>query len=212
MAMLNQAMQQQMPAPEQGPAAPSPVGQAPGVAGPAQPPPPEGNASAPAHPPGEGPALQPGQGLGPGEIEATPPQQQSYEKGMKALEKILYSNRATREPLIQMVQPDDKIGTTARSVITLITQVDKLVNLDESAVFAITEEATQRLIELAEATGAVEFNEQEYQKTLMASWEGIMEFMGGNQAIQDSYDVLAKDFTPEQISQGQQMYEDLRNV
>lgn len=159
------------------------------------------------------PSQQPQQGVRPGApVKANPYEQQSYEGAMKELQEALYDNENASDSFVSSVDPSDKIDGVVRSVISLISHIDEKVNLEDGAIFAVTEETTQRLIELAEVANGVQFSEKEYQKALMGAWEGVMQIMGGDDNLQESYDLLAKNFSQNEIREGELMYEELKHV
>lgn len=144
--------------------------------------------------------------------QANSVEQQSYEEGMAEVQNILYKNQPSSDRIIKMIDPQNKVETTAKTTILLVQNMDKKLNFEEGIIYSITEEVAGRVIDLAEATGRVQFSQQEAQKALMASFEGIMEMFGGEQSIQESYNALAQGYSKEQIAQGQQMYEGLKGV
>lgn len=143
-------------------AAPSPAGGAPA---PQQGLPQGGKAT------GEGVELQ--------EVDATPEEQAEYERAMKAVATVLYSNEGMSNSIVDQVDPADKVSSTAKVSMLLIQQLDQKVDFDEIVVAEVTQEVVARVIELAEARHSMQYGDDEMQVILASTWEGVSEMFGG---------------------------------
>lgn len=153
--------------------------------------PPAGPAAAPGSTPaasGGGGAAQAGVEVP--EQEATPEEQQEYERGMQALAKVLYSNEKTSNAVVDQVDPNDLVGSTAKVSMLFLKQLDEKMNLDDAVVAKMTEETVMRIMELAEARHGVAYEERDAQVILSTTWEGITAMFGGAEGDQGGFDEL----------------------
>ena len=159
---------QQQPGPE-GPQqqAPGPQ-QQPGPAGPQQQPPPQEATRQ------VDPAASAIKGKMPvSEEKANPEEQAEYERAMKALSMVLYSNDKTANAIVEQINPNDKVGSTTKANLLLIQQLDEKIQMDGSVIPQMTQEVTSRIIELAEARYGIEYGGRETLVILGATWEGV---------------------------------------
>lgn len=164
--------------------APPPAQAAPAPAGPPQAGPPQQTAAGPAP---AGPQAAQGGGAAKGGVDigeepATPEEQKEYERAMTAMSKVLYDNEKTSNAIVDQVNPDDKIDSTAKVSMLFMKQLDEKIDLDESVVAQMTEETVMRVMELAEARHGVQFDEREAQIILSSTWEGISQMFGMDEA------------------------------
>lgn len=120
-----------------------------------------------------------GKGVKLTEEPATPEEQAEYEKAMSALAQVLYSNEQMSNSIVDQIDPDDKVGSTAKVSMLLVQQLDKKVDFDEIVVAEVTQETVTRIIELAETRHGIEYGDDEMQVILSATWEGVSEMFGG---------------------------------
>jgi len=153
----------------------------------------------------------PGPEVGPtGEVG--PQEQEEYERAMTELGDVLYSNEKTSKALVEMINPEDKVGSTVKAVLSLVTSMDDKINMDEGIIYNITMEAADRLIDLAESAGK-EFNEKETEQVALAAWEGMMtaydDEAEGN--LQEDHDYLAEGMSDVEKKQAETKYQELSN-
>jgi hypothetical protein len=117
-------------------------------------------------------------GMDVGEEPATPEEQKEYERAMKAMAKVLYSSPKTANAIVDQVIPDDKVDSTAKVSMLFLQQLDKKINMDESVIAEMTQQATSRIMELAETRHGIEYDEQEAQVIIGTTWEGVMQVFG----------------------------------
>ncbi len=180
---------------------PPPGGPAPGTGQP----PPGGPAPGTGQPPPGGPAPAAGQSpvrevdptapavqgqLPKGfEEQASPEEQQEYGRAMQALAKLLYSSDEIANAIVDQIQPEDKISSTAKVSMLVVQQLDQKIQMDESVVSTVTMEAVERIIELSEARHGIEYGEREMQVIMGSVWEGVQEMFGMEQ--QDAEAMMA---------------------
>ena len=160
--------------------------------------------------PGE-PAADPAEQSNTFEEEASAEEQQAYEEAMEELKVVLYQNKKASDALVKMISPEDLVQTTSKTVIQLIAQMDEKVNLDESVVYTVTEEAVDRLSELVETSQGVTYSEKDIQKIMMTSWEAIMGIFGGDQEMAPVYQDMVAGADDNMIKQAQQKYVEMQN-
>lgn len=136
-------------------------------------------------------------------------EQLEYEKALDELGEVLYKNEAASDALLGMIQPENKVDTTVKTIVRLITQIDEKIDIAESVFYTITMEAVDRLTEMAEENG-VSFSEKETQQVAMAAWEGVMGVFGGDEPMEEDYSALSQDLSDADIKQGQTQYEELK--
>ena len=110
--------------------------------------------------------------------QATPEEQQEYERAMKAMSAAIYGNDKIADAIVNQIKPDDKVSSTAKASIMFVQQLDEQIQLDEAVVAEVTQEATSRLMELAESRHGIEYGGREQQVILGAAWEGVQSLFG----------------------------------
>ena len=199
------------------PAGAAPAGAAPAGAAPAGPPGAAPAGAAPAGPPGAAPAGPPGAapagppGAAPGGAAAsmpdaaiapymqqgTPEEQQEYERAMRALAKVLYSNDTTANAIVDQITPNDLVSSTAKVGMLFIKELDRKINMDESVVASVTQETVERVAELAEARHGVEYKASDMEKILGATWEGVQTMFGNEDT--EGYAQTVRSMAPEHL-------------
>ncbi|MHC4239318.1 MAG: hypothetical protein ACYSUC_06125 [Planctomycetota bacterium] len=192
------------PGPQQQPAAQQPM---PG--GPQQPAPGGPQQPAPGGPQQVDPTAPAVEGKMPvNEEQASPEEQAEYERGMKALSRVLYSSDEGAQSVVDQIDPNDKISTTTKANILLIQQLDQKIQMNEVIIPQMTQEVTSRVIELAEARYGIEYGGRETQVILGSTWEGVQEIFGGDpQELQSTVDQIG----PEGLAGLQKQHEAFLN-
>jgi hypothetical protein len=112
------------------------------------------------------------------EEQASPEAQKEYERAMEGLSRILYSNEEISNSIVDQVSPDDKVGSTAKVSMLVINQLDSKINMDTEVVAAVSQEAVERVTELAEARHNITYGERELQVIMGSVWEGVQGMFG----------------------------------
>ena len=110
--------------------------------------------------------------------QATAEEQKAYETAMQTLAQVLYGNDKIANAIVDQINPEDKVSSTAKVVMLLVQQLDKKIQLDEKVVPEFTKETTGRVMELAEARHGFEYGGREQQVILGSVWEGVQELFG----------------------------------
>jgi hypothetical protein len=115
----------------------------------------------------------------------------------------------TANAIVDQVDPNDKIGSTAKVNILFMRELDKKVDLAESVVAAVTQEVTERVVELAEARHGIEYAPDEVEKILGATWEGVTALFGsdGGPEGAQSFQQFAQGMDSDALAQLKQQHE-----
>jgi hypothetical protein len=141
-----------------------------------------------APPPGADPRAEAGAGGAATPVDkyleqGDPREQQEYERAMRALAKVLYGNDGTANAIVDQIKKESYVSDTSKVSMMFIKELDRKINMDESVVASVTQEAVERISELAEARLQIEFKSTEMEQILGATWEGVQS-MFGNEDIQ----------------------------
>lgn len=109
-----------------------------------------------------------------GETEATPEENAEYDRALGGLSKVLYENVDTSNAVIDMIQPEEKVGSVAQAAIMVITQMDQQMDLNENVFAELTRETVDRIVDLGEQTKGINFSDDDVKNALGAAWEGIL--------------------------------------
>jgi len=148
--------------------------------------------------------VRPGQGsILAGDEEATPDEQAEYERAVSALGKVLYENEKTSDAIARQLDPGEKVGGVAKASMLVLTQIDNKLDLDEVVIPEFAQEVVDRVIDLYENIHGDEFNEQETTAAMGATWEGLMEAYGIDEA---DYAELTAGMTEQDIKGYKEQY------
>jgi hypothetical protein len=111
------------------------------------------------------------------EQPASEEEQAEYERCVKQLETIMYSDKVSRA-LVDQIQPQDKIGSVVKACLLFLKQFDAQVDMDEMVVMEILKDIVDRVIDMAERVKGIEFSEKELQAVLGSVTEGAMQMYG----------------------------------
>ena len=200
MPMLDQAAAQQQPAQ----AAPAPQAEAPAPTPPQASRPARGDLSdmnTPASPnKGKGVAdsytRRSGGLKGNNEEAATEEEQAELERAIGALSKVIYEDDNTSQAIQDQLRPEERIGSIAKASILLVQQLDEKLDLDEVVIAQFTQEVADRVIDLYENKNQEEVSEEDAQKVLGATWEGVQELFGVDE---DSYEEMTQGMNDKDI-------------
>ncbi len=110
--------------------------------------------------------------------EASPEEQASYEKAMRAVQTVLYDNDQTSDSIARMLQPEQKIDSTVQATLLTISEIDKKIDMDEGVIAQVAMDTTDMIIDLGEQGKGIQYSEQEAQAVWGSVWEGTMEMYG----------------------------------
>ena len=112
--------------------------------------------------------------------EASSQEQQEYERAMRAVVRVLYGNDETARGIVDQIDPNDVVSSTSKVGMLFVKELDRKINMHESVVAEITQEAVTRIAELAEARHGVTYKQQDMEKIIGATWEGVQSMFGGD--------------------------------
>ena len=139
-----------------------------------------------------------------GEEKASPEEQEEYEKALAAMHIVLYKNEKSSDQILNMLTPEDKIGSLAKAGMMVISQLDAKLDLDENIIAELTGDVVDNLVELGEQGKGFTFSEQELQAALGSTWEGVMQIYGVDE---NQYASFTEGMSDEQMSGYQKEYQ-----
>lgn len=124
--------------------------------------------------------LEGGEGdMYPWEKAASNESQKEYENAMNAMSAVIYENDSIFKNLMGMIENDDPVAGLIKASSTVITEVDKQVDIPEGVIPALPAQAFDMLHELAVAQGVMEeLSEQQVKTGTSAAQQMIMQAYG----------------------------------
>ena len=147
----------------------------------------------------------PSGGKGPDE-EATPEEQKSYEKAMKAIQTVIYDNEESAGSIAEMLQPTQKIDSTVQAVLTTLSEVDKQIDMDEGVVVQVSMDLTDRIMDIGTEGKGIEYSDNEAKAVWKSVWEGVMNMYGIDE---DEYASFTKGMSDADIKGQEQQYKQI---
>lgn len=98
---------------------------------------------------------------------------QEFRRGLDAIKTALYKDEATSRAFEDMIKPDKAVDSLSRATISLVTEIDKKIDIDEEILAPLTAAAALELIELAQAKG-VNLDETQQKQVVSTAFEGIV--------------------------------------
>lgn len=138
--------------------------------------------------------------------EASPEVQQEYERAMRAVTKVLYSNDATANSIVDQVDPSDPISTIPKVTSLFIKELDRKINMHEEVVAEVTRESVDRIAELAEARHGIEISPTDMEKILGSSWEFVNMMFGSDP---QNFTQTVQSMDPDTLSSLKQQHESI---
>lgn len=138
-----------------------------------------------------------------GDEEATPEEQQEYERAMSAVQTTLYENDETADSIERMLQPEQKVDSTVQAALITLSEVDKQLNLDEGVIAQVAMDITDMIIDLGQEGKGIQYSDQEAQAIWGSVWEGVMEMYGVDE---EEYESFTKGMSDEEVSGYDQQY------
>ena len=134
---------------------------------------------------------------------ATPEEQEEYDRASEIVQRALYEDGQIADGFENMLSPNEKVGSVAKAVIFGVSTLDSEYDFDEVIIPALTEEMTDRVIEIYEKKFQDEFSEPETQSAFGAAWEGVMQLYGTDAdqyaeltqgMTEDDYDAMESEY------------------
>lgn len=105
--------------------------------------------------------------------------QKEYENAMNAMSSVIYENDSIFKNLMGMIENDDPVAGLIKASSTVITEVDKQVDIPEGVIPALPAQAFDMLHEMAVAQGIMEeLSEQQVKTGTSAAQQMIMQAYG----------------------------------
>lgn len=125
-----------------------------------------------------GMAVQPGGHMAMGEdVPATEEEQEEYERASEIIATALYNGK-TSKGVVDMLDPNEKVGSIAKATVFTIKELDNVYDFDEVVIPQLVGDTNDRVIELYEARHGEEVTEQEAKAAAMTAWEATIAVYG----------------------------------
>lgn len=142
------------------------------------------------------------------EQEASPEEQQQYENALAAISEALYENDQTFEGIEKMLQSGDPIDAITRAGVTLITEVDKQINMPEAVLFAVVPDVFDMLVEIGTRAGFFEMDDEQMKLGLATFQETLLRAYG---VSQEDYMAISQQFNEQQANELAGLYQEVTN-
>jgi hypothetical protein len=139
-----------------------------------------------------------------GAEQATPEEQGEYEQALAAMHIVMYGNEKSSDKIVDMLQAEDKIGSTAKAGMMVISQLDAKLDLNEDIIAELTGDVANNMVELAEQGKGFQYSEKELQAVLGSTWEGVMQIYGVDE---NQYAGFTEGMSDEQMTGYQSEYQ-----
>lgn len=136
----------------------------------------------PAQPPMAEPAPEAGQQMPPQQDQGQDADVQQFKRGLGAIAEVIYKNDQTANGILKML-PDgadqkQAIGGLTRAALTVLSEVDKQVNLPTETIIALVPQVVERIGEMGQAAGKFELTLDIGKRALAATMEGVIKIYG----------------------------------
>ncbi|HWV16049.1 MAG TPA: hypothetical protein VN030_11530 [Cellvibrio sp.] len=127
---------------------------------------------------------------------ASPEEEAEMQRAIAALSEVIYQNDNSYNAVIEKLQSKDvpPLNKLIDTTVSLVTQIDKKINIDEAIILPFAADAYQRIYELAETGKLFTLEDDLVRKGLMAVLQIVIE----------SYGVSPEDFNEYAESLGQE--------
>lgn len=132
--------------------------------------------------------------------QATPEEQKEYERAANAVARIVYgTDQETSDTIADSVIAEDKIGSLTQAALSVFTQVDKKIDIDEAVMAQVVEDTVEMVADVAEKKNGIFLTEDELGNALIATWEGVIFMMGGDSDMAEDYAELTAGMSEQEI-------------
>jgi hypothetical protein len=101
----------------------------------------------------------------------------AYKIAFEYLQRILYMSGKGAEAIVRHLQPNNKVGSAAYTVMFLVGQVITKVPLVSADVFKLAGETTNRVLEMFTRVLKVQFTPEEQKQVLQVATQGLTQAM-----------------------------------
>ncbi len=113
------------------------------------------------------------------ESAASGEEQEEYENAMEAMSKVIYEEDGTFNGLMGMIENDDPVSGLIKASATVVTEVDKKIDIPEAVIPALPRAAFGMLYEAAVKGGSMEeLSEQDELTAIAATQDMVMQAYG----------------------------------
>lgn len=162
------------------------------------------------------PQPAPQQGMPPQEPQEQRPDlegpelEQAFEEAKAEVGELLYKNTDMSDRIIKMADKREKVGSVAKAVVLVVTELDKQVDFPEEVLAGITAWTADRVIELVteDASVDLEYNEKEAKQVVMTATELMLDAYG---VTPEERQMLGQGMKPEQLSELDSLYKGALN-
>jgi len=113
------------------------------------------------------------------ESAASGEEQEEYENAMEAMSKVIYEDDGTFEGLMGMIENDDPVSGLIKASATVVTEVDKKIDIPEAVIPALPRAAFGMIYEAAVQGGSMEeLSEQDELTAIAATQDMVMQAYG----------------------------------
>jgi hypothetical protein len=142
----------------------------------------------------------------PWEKAASNESQKEYENAMQAMSTVIYDNDDTFKNLMGMIQNDDPVAGLIKAASTVVTEVDKQVDIPEGVIPALPAQAFDMLHELAVQQGAMEeLSDQQVKTGTSAAQQMVMQAYGMDT---EDFNMLTQGLTEKDVGTLQGIYKE----
>lgn len=131
-----------------------------------------------------------------------------FRKGVNAVAQALY-NPQIMQPAMDMLNESEKVGSTAKAVTSILSQVTEKAMLVPRIMPTLTMASTKEFIDMAQESGAMEYSETEIQQTAMTALEMILNIYG---VSEQEATRLAQQMTKQQLQNAETSYDQILNA
>lgn len=115
----------------------------------------------------------------PWESAASGEEQEEYANAMEAMSKVVYEEDGTFDGLMGMIENDDPVSGLIKAAATVVTEVDKKIDIPEAVIPALPRSAFGMLYEAAVKGGSMEeLSEQDELTAISATQDMVMQAYG----------------------------------
>lgn len=109
---------------------------------------------------------------------ATPEEQKQYMAALAMLYKIMYINEGSAMSLVKHIDPKDKMGSIIKAVMVMVQQMNSKMKMLPPVLAQITQDATDRMLEIAERIKKLSYTKQETLVLLAATQDAVEKATG----------------------------------
>jgi hypothetical protein len=142
------------------------------------------------------------------EEQATPEEQEQYEQVLAAISKALYSDDKTFEGFEQMLQGDDPVDSLVRATTTLISEVDKKIQIPEVVIPQLPMRVFDMLLEVGTKAGFFELTDEEIRLGAGAAQDTVNRVYG---ISAENFEGMTADLNEQDVEQLSSYYDEVTN-